>query len=156
MASPAAENVFGGRGRSAADRSDRFTNGTPYGLSSASSSRHYRSGRPIVAGGGGGAPAAMTYRRGAKDDGCCSVGFLKCLLHTFNFIFLAYSKTKAIGRLRGSRGRDVQMRQVIIHASRRRDATNARVNGPFRRLRTRPKLRRARLPPEFTFLLGEP
>ncbi|KAL1482388.1 hypothetical protein MTO96_033831 [Rhipicephalus appendiculatus] len=30
----------------------------------------------------------MTYRRGAKDDGCCSVGFLKCLLHTFNFIFL--------------------------------------------------------------------
>lgn len=31
----------------------------------------------------------MTYRRGVKDrEGCCSVGFLKCLLHVFNFIFL--------------------------------------------------------------------
>ncbi|EEC00763.1 tetraspanin, putative [Ixodes scapularis] len=35
-----------------------------------------------------GSDSAMTYRRGAKDDGCCSVGFLKCILHIFNFIFL--------------------------------------------------------------------
>ncbi|KAH7969511.1 hypothetical protein HPB52_019116 [Rhipicephalus sanguineus] len=105
MASPAAENVFGGgggRGRSAADRSDRFTNGTPHGLSS-SSSRHYRLGRPIVAapGGGGGGASAMTYRRGAKDDGCCSVGFLKCLLHTFNFIFLVSARNPSMHACRG-------------------------------------------------------
>lgn len=30
----------------------------------------------------------MTFRRGSKDDGCCSVSFLKYMLYIFNFIFL--------------------------------------------------------------------
>lgn len=89
MASSAeAENVFGGGRRrdAAADRSGR-SNGAPHGLSSPAPPAGYyyydprgQQRRPV---------GAMTYRRGAKDrDGCCSVGFLKCLLHTFNFIFL--------------------------------------------------------------------
>ncbi|XP_064480085.1 CD151 antigen-like isoform X2 [Ornithodoros turicata] len=29
----------------------------------------------------------MTFRRGSKDNGCCSVSFLKYMLYIFNFIF---------------------------------------------------------------------